>query len=102
MTQCKHCFGPWRHGQKCSLHFLAFPPYMEVRCRRRAYRDNSCEQEDSEPKARLHIRSFFHIHVITTLVYPYTAPAGQAISNSEGRTFKPTSLVPSKPDAKRL
>jgi len=34
--------------------------------------------------------SFIHIHVITTFVYPYTAPAGQAIDNHEDMIFKQT------------
>ncbi len=32
--------------------------------------------------------SFLHIHVITTLVLPCTAPAGQALGCHEGMTFK--------------
>ena len=31
--------------------------------------------------------SFLHIHVITTLVLPCTAPAGQALDSDEGTTF---------------
>ncbi len=35
--------------------------------------------------------SFIHIHVTTTFVYPYTAPAGKALDSHEAMTFKQTS-----------
>ena len=54
MTQCKRGFGPWRHGRSLTCH-RGICESIHVRCRRGAYRDNSCEQEDSEPKECLHI-----------------------------------------------